>query len=113
MATHVKRFSDSPCSNNCTEMSEGIKISFQCLCCKINNDKNLKNLVDFDTVEELCAHLAVTHLQAFLDFHSFDFRNYRFTMVYNSILFSSLLVLLSNLNLRSFCFRVCFCVSPH
>ena len=113
MATHVKRFSDSPCSNNCTEMSEGIKIYFQCLCCKINNDKNLKNLVDFDTVEELCAHLAVTHLQAFLDFHSFDFRNYRFTVVYNSILFSSLLLLLSNLGLCRFCFSRYFYVSPH
>ena len=66
MATHIKRLSDSPCSNNCTEMSEEVEISFQCLCCKINNDKNLENLVEFDTVEELCAHLAVTHLQNFL-----------------------------------------------
>ena len=62
MATHIKRFSDSPCSNNCTEMSEEVEISFQCLCCKINNDKNLENLVDFDTVEELCAHLGAKYL---------------------------------------------------
>ena len=34
-------------------------------------------------------------VQAFLDFLGFDFRNFRFTAVYNSILFSSPLVLLS------------------
>ena len=62
MATHIKRFSDSPCSNNCTEVSEEVEISFQCLCCKINNDKNLENLVDFDTVEKLCAHLGAKYL---------------------------------------------------
>ena len=77
MATHIKRFSDSPCSNKCTEMSEEVEISFQCLCCKINNDKNLENLVDFDTVEELCAHLAVTHLQNFIisDLKNSDTKN--------------------------------------
>ena len=77
MATHIKRFSDSPCSNNCTEMSEEVEISFQCLCCKINNDKNLENLVDFGTVEELCAHLAVTHLQNFIisDLKNSDTKN--------------------------------------
>ena len=43
--------------------------------------------------------------QAFLDFRAFDFRGFPFTAVYNSILFSSPLVLLSNLDLRGFCFR--------
>ena len=43
-------------------------------------------------------------LQAFLDFRGLDFGNFWFTSVYNSILFSSPLVLLSNLNLRCFCF---------
>ena len=77
MATHIKRLSDSPCSENCSEMSEEVEISFQCLCCKINNDKNLENLVDFDTVEELCAHLAVTHLQNFIisDLKNSDTKN--------------------------------------
>ena len=42
----------------------------------------------------------------FLDFRGFDFRNFWFTAVYNSILFSSSLVLLSNLDLRGFCFWV-------
>ena len=32
--------------------------------------------------------------QAFLDFHGFDFPNFQFNVVYNSILFFSLLVLL-------------------
>ena len=43
-------------------------------------------------------------LQAFLDFHGFDFRDFQFNADYNSILFSSPLVLLSNLDLRCFCF---------
>ena len=51
--------------------------------------------------------------EAFLDFRGFDFRNFQFTGVYDSILFSSLLVLLSNLDLRGFCFRSSLCVSPH
>jgi hypothetical protein len=57
-------------------------------------------------------------LQAILDFRGFDFRgfdfrDFRFNAVCNSILFSSPLVLLSNLDLRGFCFRgFCF-VSPH
>ena len=46
-------------------------------------------------------------LQAFLDFRGFDFRDFQFTLVYNSILFSSLLVLRSNLDLGV------FFVSPH
>ena len=41
-------------------------------------------------------------LQAFLDFRSFDFSNFWFSAVYNSILFSSPLVLLSNLDLGGF-----------
>ena len=48
-------------------------------------------------------------LQAFLDFHSFDFRGFRFKVVYNSILFSSPLVLLSNLHSLSKVFFMC----PH
>ena len=52
-------------------------------------------------------------VQAFLDFRGFDFRDFRFTAVYNSILFSSPLVLLSNLDLRGFCFRGFLFVSPH
>ena len=39
---------------------------------------------------------------AFLDFRCFYFRNFRFHPVYNSTLFSSPLVLLSNLDFRSF-----------
>ena len=54
-----------------------------------------------------------TLLQAFLDFHGFDFRGFRFTVVYKSILFSSPLVLPSNLDLRGFCFRVFFNLCPH
>ena len=49
---------------------------------------------------------------AFLDFRSFDFCNFWFNAVYNSILFSSPLVLLSNLDLRVFWFRVVF-LFPH
>ena len=49
-------------------------------------------------------------IQAFLDFRGFHFRDFRFTTVYNSILFSSPLVLLSNLDLRSFA-STDFCVS--
>ena len=51
-------------------------------------------------------------LQAFLDFRSFDFRNFRFNEVYNSIIFSSPLVLLSNLDLRGYRFP-CFFMCPH
>ena len=47
-------------------------------------------------------------VQAFLDFCGFQFN-----AVYNSILFSSPLVLLSNLDLRDFCFPQFFNVSPH
>ena len=53
--------------------------------------------------------------QAFLDFRGFDFRgfdfrNFLFNAVYNSILFFSPLVLLSNLDLRSFRFPQFFYV---
>ena len=51
-------------------------------------------------------------IQAFLDFRGFDFRDFQFNAAYISILFSSPLVLLSNIDLRGFCFRV-FCVCPH
>ena len=49
----------------------------------------------------------INKVQAFLDFRDFQFN----VVVYNSILFTSPLVLLSNLDLRGFCFRgffVCF-----
>ena len=49
-------------------------------------------------------------VQAFLDFRGFNFHNFRFNAVYNSILFSSPVVL-SNLELRCFYFRVF--LSPH
>jgi hypothetical protein len=52
-------------------------------------------------------------IQAFLDFRGFDFRNFLFNAAYNSILFSSPLVLLSNLDLCGFCFRGFLFVSPH
>ena len=52
-------------------------------------------------------------IQAFLYNCGFDFCNFRFTVVYNSLLFSSSLVLLSNLHLRGFCFRGFSFVSPH
>ena len=49
---------------------------------------------------------------AFLDFRVFNFRNFWFYAVYNSILFSSPLVLLSNLDLRGFRFPLFF-MCPH
>jgi hypothetical protein len=57
----------------------------------------------------LCAlgyQLYYSTVQVFLDFRGLDFRNFWFNAVYNSILFSSPLVLLSNLNLRGFPFHV-------
>ena len=51
-------------------------------------------------------------IKEFLDFRDYDIYNFQFTAVYNSILFSSTLVLLSNLDLRGFWFCV-FCVCPH
>ena len=52
------------------------------------------------------------HVQAFLDFRSFNFRDFQFNAVYNSIIFSFPLVLLSNLDLRGFRFPR-FYVSPY
>ena len=50
-------------------------------------------------------------IQAFLYFLGFDFRDFWFNAVYDSILFSSPLLLLSNFDLRGFRFpRVFFCV---
>ena len=51
--------------------------------------------------------------KTFLDFRGFDFCNFRFSAIYNSILFSSPLVLLSNLDLRGFCFLGFLFESPH
>ena len=39
------------------------KTFFQCLCCK---NKNVLSQVDFDTIEDLRAHLAVHHFKNFL-----------------------------------------------
>ena len=44
-------------------------------------------------------------LQAFLAFGGFDYFDFGFNVVYNFILFSSLLVLISNLDVRIFPFR--------
>ena len=55
---------------------------------------------------------AEKRIQAFLDFRGFDFRHFRFTAVYNSILFSSPLVLLSNLDLCDFPFLLFLGVPP-
>jgi hypothetical protein len=52
-------------------------------------------------------------IQAFLDFRGFDFLDFQFNTVYNSILFSSPLVLLSDLDLRGFHFRIFFSMFPH
>ena len=51
-------------------------------------------------------------LAAFLDFCCFGFCNFQFNEVYNSILFSSPLVLLSNLDLRDFWFWGFIFLSP-
>ena len=51
-------------------------------------------------------------IQAFLDFRGFDFCNFQFNAVYDSILFSSPLVLLSNLNLCDICFQRFFLCVP-
>ena len=57
--------------------------------------------------------IIILELQAFLDFRGFDFCGFLFTGVYDSIIFSSPLVLLSNLYLRGFCFRGFLFVSQH
>ena len=51
-------------------------------------------------------------IPAFLDFRGFNFHNFCFNAVFNSILFSSPLVLPSELDIRSFFPWVCF-VCPH
>ena len=51
-------------------------------------------------------------VQAILDFRSFDFRNFRFKAVYNSILFSSPLVRKATLIYTVFAFYGLF-VCPH
>ena len=53
------------------------------------------------------------HIQAFLDFRGFDFCDFPFNAVYNSILFSSPLVLLSDLDLCGLWFCGFIFVSPH
>ena len=53
---------------------------------------------------------AESAVQTFLDFLGFDFRDFQ---LYNSIQFSSPLVILSNLDLRGFCFRGFLFVSPY
>ena len=56
-------------------------------------------------------HCTIQGVQAFLNFHGFDFWDFRFNAVYNSVLFSSPLVLLSNLDLHNFCIGFFLC--PH
>ena len=51
-------------------------------------------------------------LQAFLNFYCFYFHNFLFNTVYDTILFSSLLVLLSNLDLRGLCIHRFFLCVP-
>ena len=66
------------------------------------------NAVSFVVIWKL-----LCELQAFLDFRGLDFRDFRFNAVYNYILFSSPLVLLSNLDFPGFHFPRFFYVSPH
>ena len=83
---------------------------------KNKNKHGSKRLVfcssNLQKMQDIKLSLKIT-IQAFLDFRGFDFRNIQFNEVYNSILSSSPLVLLSNLDLCSFCFRGFFFVSPH
>ena len=68
---------------------------------------------DFEVYDNQVGIMEATILTTgILDFRSFDFRDYWFNAVYNSILFSSPLVLLSNLDLRGFCFCAFLIVSP-
>ena len=60
----------------------------------------------------LSNHYYDTVLQAFLNFRGFDFRDFLFSTVHNSILFSSPLVLVSNLDLCGFC-SAAFILCPH
>ena len=64
-------------------------------------------------VDSIQNEISKNTVQAFLDFRGFDVHDFQFNAVYNSILFSSPLVLLSNLDLHGFCFRGFSFVSPH
>ena len=64
------------------------------------------------TFKNLCPLKSRIQAEVFLDFRGFDFWDFRFNVVDNSILFSSSLVLLINLDLRGFCFRIFF-MCPH
>ena len=70
----------------------------------------LAEIILLDSLDHQKSHM---YVQAFLDFCGFDFRDFWFNAVYNYILFSSPLVLLSNLYLCGFCFRGFYFVSPH
>ena len=78
------RRGDWPNSLDCTDLNQ----------CGVRRDAELCRL----------CYKQTNRLQAFPDFCGFNFRDIWFNAVYNSILFSSLLVLLSNLDLRGFHF---------
>ena len=75
--------------------------------------ENLQNFVAFSEYMNVIYEITKCAIQAFLDFRGFDFNDFRFNAVYNSILFSSPLVLLSNLDLCGFCIPGLFYVSLH
>ena len=84
------------------------------LSCRLKIVQSLKHFEHLAVSEKLLFDtLNANVLQAFLDFRGFDFRDFRFTVVYDSIPFFPPLVLLSNFDLHGFCFRVFFFVSPH
>ena len=75
---------------------------------------HLNDLIFIFKISISCSKETVSiSIQAFLDFRGFVFHNFQFTAVYNSILFSSPLVLLSNLDLHGFCFSGFISVSQH
>ena len=85
---------------------------------RMNSWKLTKTLTGY-TQDEITKHvnppaetLSMYIVQASFDFCGFDFFGIQFTATYDPILFSSPLVLQSNLNLRSFGFRAA-CVCPH
>ena len=80
---------------------------------KTLNSWNNNFWLKFDSRKRYIFFSVQFHIQAFLNFRGFDFHDFRFTTVYNSILFSSPLVLLSNLDLHGFCFCAITFVSPH
>ena len=60
--------------------------------------------------------ISTISISAILIIRDFDFRDSQFNAVYNSVIFSSPLVLhttFSNLDLPGFCFHSFFYVSPH